>query len=347
MEFQHSTRHDSSRDYSFYQVSHAFSLPLIQCPGLFLGLEEAVKCESITEAPLGQEANFSCDFLLRMNVFQVTWQKINGSSVWNIATYSQTHGLRLQESFQRKARLTVAALNTSAITLQNLTSEDTSCYRCIFNVFPHGSFSSPDLCLKIQKSGNANRTEVNMLVISSPSTRGISGTQKRIDLVVFFIGAVLGTLILLITWLIKRRRRKLQMPRPLSTPEKEKGLQEDVCEQSVSLKTPKVQGSAYQNERQTPGSSHHKRLLNPRRNLEGNTERETGKQDVSELSSSQKTPKVQGSAHLNERQTPGSSLRKRLLNPRRNREENKERESWNRKRRLPTSEEAGSQGKYA
>uniref|UniRef100_A0A8C2U3Y5 Uncharacterized LOC107321458 n=2 Tax=Coturnix japonica TaxID=93934 RepID=A0A8C2U3Y5_COTJA len=215
-----------------------------------------------------------------MNVFQVTWQKINGSSFWNIATYSQIHGLRLQESFQRKACFTVAALNTSAIALRNLTSEDASCYRCIFNVFPYGSFSSPDLCLKIQKSGNTNnKIEDKMQVIGSPSTRGISGIQKRIDLVVFFLGAVLGTLILLIVGLIKTRRRKLQKRRAHRTPEKEEGLQEDVSEQSVSLETPKVQGSAYQNERQTPGSALLKWLLYLRRNWEEYKERETWKRN--------------------------------------------------------------------
>uniref|UniRef100_A0A8C2U598 Uncharacterized LOC107321478 n=2 Tax=Coturnix japonica TaxID=93934 RepID=A0A8C2U598_COTJA len=253
---------------------------LLLCQSCWLeavrGLEEAVKCESITEATIGQEANFSCNFLLPLDVLQVTWQKINGSFFWNIATYNQAHGLRLQESFQRKTRFTVAALNTSAITLLNLTSEDASCYRCIFNVLLRGSFSSPELCLKIQKSGNANnKTEDKILDMGFSNTRGI---QKRIGLVVFFIGAVLATLILLITWLIKRRRRKLQTHRPYSTPEKEKGLQqEDVCEQSGSLTMSKVQGSTYQNERQTPGSTPRKRLLKLWRNLEGNKERETWK----------------------------------------------------------------------
>ncbi|XP_072183254.1 uncharacterized protein [Excalfactoria chinensis] len=237
-------------------------------------LEKPVKCESITEATLGQEASFSCYFCLPMDVSQVTWQKINGSSFRNIATYNQTHGLQLLESFQRKARFTVEALNASAITLQNLTSEDASCYRCIFNVFPRGSFSSQDLCLKIRKSGNANKTEEKMLDMGSPNTRGI---QKRIGLVVFFIGAVLATLILLIISLIKRKRRKLQMPRAHSTPEKEKCLQQDVSEQSESLKTPKVQGSAYQNERQTPGSELRKRIPTPMRYLEENKERVTWK----------------------------------------------------------------------
>lgn len=125
-----------------------------------------MKCENITEASLGEEANFSCNFLLPMDVLQVTWQKINGSSFQNIATYSQAYGLRLIGSFQRKARFIRAALNTSAITLQNLTFEDVSCYRCIFNAFPRGSFSSEDICLNIQSK-------------FSTSSFSLSGMQHR------------------------------------------------------------------------------------------------------------------------------------------------------------------------
>ncbi|NXI74317.1 OX2G protein, partial [Anseranas semipalmata] len=112
-------------------------------------LEVAVKSESIIAAALGGEAHFYCNFSLSMDVLQVTWQKRNGSSFQNIATYSQNRGLRLIGLFQKKARFTRAALKASAITLQNLTFEDESCYRCIFNVFPHGSFSN-DICLNIQ-----------------------------------------------------------------------------------------------------------------------------------------------------------------------------------------------------
>ncbi|NXL86495.1 OX2G protein, partial [Alectura lathami] len=112
-------------------------------------LEEAVKSESIIEAAFGGEANLYCNFSLSMDVLQVTWQKINGSSFQNIATYHQNHGLRLIGSFQKMALYTTAALKASAITFQNLTFEDESFYRCIFNVFPHGSFSK-DIYLSIQ-----------------------------------------------------------------------------------------------------------------------------------------------------------------------------------------------------
>ncbi|KFV18888.1 Poliovirus receptor-related protein 1, partial [Tauraco erythrolophus] len=112
-------------------------------------LAEAVKSDSVIVAALGGEVNFYCNFSLSMDVLQVTWQKRNGSSFQNIATYSPNHGLRLIEPFQKKARFTRATLTASAIALQNLTLEDESYYRCIFNVFPHGSFSK-DICLNIQ-----------------------------------------------------------------------------------------------------------------------------------------------------------------------------------------------------
>ncbi|NXY69988.1 NECT1 protein, partial [Glareola pratincola] len=113
------------------------------------GLKEAVKSDRVIAAALGGEATFYCNFLLSMDVLQVTWQKRNGSSFQNIATYSPKHGLRLIGPFQKKVRFTRATLKAPAITLQNLTFEDESSYRCIFNVFPHGSFSK-DICLNIQ-----------------------------------------------------------------------------------------------------------------------------------------------------------------------------------------------------
>lgn len=128
---------------------NAFPLALILGFALFLGLKEAVKSDSVIAAALGGDVNFYCNFLLSVDVLQVTWQKKNGSSFQNIATYSPHLGLRLIGSFQKKARFTNATLKISAMTLQNLTFEDESCYRCIFNVFPFGSFSK-DICLNIQ-----------------------------------------------------------------------------------------------------------------------------------------------------------------------------------------------------
>ncbi|NXV79032.1 NECT1 protein, partial [Atlantisia rogersi] len=113
------------------------------------GLKEDVKSGSIIAAALGGEATLYCNSSLSMDVLQVTWQKRNESSFQNIATYSPKHGLRLIGSFQKKVHFTRASLKTSAITLQNLTFEDESYYRCILNTFPHGSFSK-DIYLNVQ-----------------------------------------------------------------------------------------------------------------------------------------------------------------------------------------------------
>ncbi|KAM7066364.1 OX-2 membrane glycoprotein-like [Acridotheres tristis] len=114
-----------------------------------MALKESIQSDTIIVAALGGEANIYCNFSLSMDVLQVTWQKRNGTSFQNMATYSPAYGQRLIGSFQKKVRFPRATPKASAITLQSLTFEDDSNYRCIFNVFCHGSFSK-DICLNIQ-----------------------------------------------------------------------------------------------------------------------------------------------------------------------------------------------------
>ncbi|XP_009322207.1 PREDICTED: uncharacterized protein LOC103916869 [Pygoscelis adeliae] len=230
-----------------------------------MGLKEAVKSDSIVAAALGGEANFYCNLSLSMDVLQVTWQKKNGSSFQNIATYSPYHGLRLIGSFQKKVRFTRATLKASAITLQNLTFEDESCYRCIFNVFPHGSFSK-DICLNIQsKNRSMNRSGVKILGFGFPNTKGVQ--KSRIIVVVLIAVVFLTILIRCVMRLINRKRKKLKRHSAPRIPAKEKGLHRDLSEKAVSMHKPKDQHIVYQNEEQSPGSSLHKRLPGLKRNL--------------------------------------------------------------------------------
>ncbi|XP_037234316.1 uncharacterized protein LOC119143791 isoform X3 [Falco rusticolus] len=220
---------------------------LLLCEGCQLdkpamGLMEPVKSDGIIEAALGGEANFSCNFLLSMEVLQVTWQKRMGSSFQNIATYSPKHGLRLTEPFQKKARFITAAVKASAITLQNLTFEDESYYRCIFSVFPHGSFSK-EICLNIQ-----------------------SAETSTIIMAVLIAVLFLAILIYGVMRLIKTERKKLNVRSVSRTPKNEKGLHQDLSNQAMSLRTLKDQNVAYQSEEQAPGSSVHKMLQGLRRN---------------------------------------------------------------------------------
>ncbi|NXO70131.1 OX2G protein, partial [Phainopepla nitens] len=110
---------------------------------------ETIQSDTLIVAALGGEANLYCNFSLFMDVLQVTWQKRNGTSFQNMATYSSIYGLRVIGSFQKKVRFTRATLKASTITLQNLTLEDDSYYRCIFNVYRHASLSK-EIHLNIQ-----------------------------------------------------------------------------------------------------------------------------------------------------------------------------------------------------
>ncbi|XP_009991685.1 PREDICTED: uncharacterized protein LOC104384989 [Chaetura pelagica] len=220
---------------------------LLLCQGCQLeepviGLNEAVKSDRLIAAAIGGEANFYCNFSLSMEVLQVTWQKRIGSSFQNLATYSLNHGPRLIGSFQEKARFTRATLKASAITLQNLTFEDESFYRCIFNVFPYGSFSK-DICLNIHS------------------------VQRSIISMALFTSVVLLTFLLYCTMRQINRRGDKQKrccaPRTLA---EEESLHRDLSEKAGSLHTLKDQHIAHQNEEQTPGSSLHKPLPYLKRN---------------------------------------------------------------------------------
>ncbi|XP_074392309.1 nectin-1-like [Zonotrichia albicollis] len=181
---------------------------------LFLALKEPIQSDIIIVAALGGENNFHCNFLPSMDVLQATWQKRNGASFHNMATYSPIHGLRLIRSFQKKVSFTRATPKASAIILQNLTLEDDSYYRCIFNVFRHGSLSK-DIHLNIQSKFSTN-------------TFSLSGIQFGSD--------------------VLRRQKTHGTPR---TPGKT-GLQQDLGERaSLSLYTSKDQHIPYPKEQRS------------------------------------------------------------------------------------------------
>ncbi|NWI56484.1 NECT1 protein, partial [Calyptomena viridis] len=113
------------------------------------GLKEVIKSNGVILAALGGEANLDCNFSLSMDVLQVTWQKRSVSSFQNIATYSSLYGQKLIRPFQKKVQFIRSMTKASTIILRNLTLEDETYYRCIFNVFPHGSFSK-DIRLEVQ-----------------------------------------------------------------------------------------------------------------------------------------------------------------------------------------------------
>ncbi|CAG5933216.1 unnamed protein product [Menidia menidia] len=104
----------------------------------------------------GRDANFSCSAATQPGVLQVTWQRIfDDKSVENLATYSRRFGQQVTELYRGKLVFTEASLNTTAITLRNVTWEDEACYICSFNVYPDGSKRNK-MCLHVEGISKVN-----------------------------------------------------------------------------------------------------------------------------------------------------------------------------------------------
>ncbi|KAF0045919.1 hypothetical protein F2P81_002448 [Scophthalmus maximus] len=89
-------------------------------------------------------------FGLPAGVLQVTWQRLfKDDPIENLATYSKRFGEQVNLPFRGKVALTQASLNSTSITLRNVSWQDESCYICSFNVYPDGS-SRKQTCLSVR-----------------------------------------------------------------------------------------------------------------------------------------------------------------------------------------------------
>ncbi|NWV86491.1 OX2G protein, partial [Dasyornis broadbenti] len=97
---------------------------------------------------MGDNVTLSCALKNPMDVLQVTWQKHSEGSYDNIATYSQTNGLKIHKPYEDRMNFTSLELNKTSITFWDTRMDDSGCYKCLFNAYPHGSFSE-DACLSV------------------------------------------------------------------------------------------------------------------------------------------------------------------------------------------------------
>ncbi|XP_041637513.1 OX-2 membrane glycoprotein-like [Cheilinus undulatus] len=101
-------------------------------------------------ADFGKDAYFSCVVSNPTGVLQVTWQRLfKDESIENLATFSKRFGEQVNEPYRRKIIFTEASLNSTSITVKNVTWEDESCYICSFNIYPEGS-QRKQICLTVQ-----------------------------------------------------------------------------------------------------------------------------------------------------------------------------------------------------
>ncbi|NXA59707.1 OX2G protein, partial [Mohoua ochrocephala] len=100
-----------------------------------------------TKVKMGDNVTLSCALTKPMDVLQVTWQK-DSEQIHNIATYSETNGLKIHKPYEDRMNFTILELNKTSITFWDTRMDDSGCYKCVFNVFPSGPFSG-DTCLSV------------------------------------------------------------------------------------------------------------------------------------------------------------------------------------------------------
>lgn len=89
-----------------------------------------------------------CNLTTPADVVQITWQKVQDSLPQNIGTYSSKYGEKILPPYIDRLHCKVIEPNSSFITIRKVTFEDEACYKCLFNVFPHGS-QEGQICLTI------------------------------------------------------------------------------------------------------------------------------------------------------------------------------------------------------
>nr|XP_029512504.1 OX-2 membrane glycoprotein-like [Oncorhynchus nerka] len=106
-------------------------------------LSEAVSANVVprgnTSVDFNADASYTCTHADPTGVLQVTWQRLfKDDSVENLATYSKRFGAQIIDPHRGKVVFTEASLNSTSITVKNVTWADEACYICSFNVYPSG-----------------------------------------------------------------------------------------------------------------------------------------------------------------------------------------------------------------
>ncbi|CAB1327502.1 unnamed protein product [Coregonus sp. 'balchen'] len=120
-------------------------------------LSEAVSVNVVargdTTVNFNGDASYTCTHADPTGVLQVTWQRLfKDDSVENLATYSKRFGAQIIDPHRGKVVFTEASLDSTSITVKNVTWADEACYICSFNVYPSGS-RRKQKCLTVQGSG--------------------------------------------------------------------------------------------------------------------------------------------------------------------------------------------------
>ncbi|KAM4889422.1 OX-2 membrane glycoprotein-like [Thomomys bottae] len=111
-------------------------------------LSYTIKHKNNETAVWGGNVTIFCNWTTPADVVQITWQKIQDSLLQNIGTYSNTFGEKILPPYVNRVQCKIVEPNSSFIMIQKVTFADEACYKCLLNVFPHGSHGG-NTCLNI------------------------------------------------------------------------------------------------------------------------------------------------------------------------------------------------------
>ncbi|XP_026250841.1 OX-2 membrane glycoprotein-like [Urocitellus parryii] len=131
--------------FPLHLVPHLLILPI--CAQQSDSLHK-IKHNSNETAVLGRSVTIFCNLTTPANVVQITWQKIQDSLPQNIGTYSSKYGEKILPPYIDRLHCKIIEPNCSFLTINEVTFDDEACYKCLFNVFPHGSHGGK-ICLNI------------------------------------------------------------------------------------------------------------------------------------------------------------------------------------------------------
>uniref|UniRef100_A0A8C0WHR9 Ig-like domain-containing protein n=1 Tax=Castor canadensis TaxID=51338 RepID=A0A8C0WHR9_CASCN len=141
-----------------------------------LNFSYRIKHKKNETAVLGGNVTIFCNWTAQEDVVQITWQKIQDSSPQNIGTYSSKYGEKILPPYVDRLHCKILEPNSSFITIQKVTFEDEACYKCLFNVFPHGSHGG-EICLNILTVSNLTN-----------ENRFISDSEGSLELIYSAVG---------------------------------------------------------------------------------------------------------------------------------------------------------------
>ncbi|XP_072900664.1 CD226 antigen-like isoform X1 [Hemitrygon akajei] len=125
-----------------------------------------VKTKVKVTAVLGQNLSITCTTNLS-DILQVTWQKLNGLSEENIATYQIKFGRKVFGKFVDRVSILPSNLQESTLVFSEVRFEDKGCYRCLFTTFPDGSNIGKTCLNVLAKSPHEEIQENKTAVISA------------------------------------------------------------------------------------------------------------------------------------------------------------------------------------